>query len=251
MRDVCNNLFEFDRTDLPKPVIYHPSSSEAAAEVEDACLAPTPKPEASGDTVIEAGSTAAASESSPAKDECFPELAHHTSSSSNSPENDETSLCSCEHPNPETTTSTELTVIPREGGAFPKAFERDLVTPTAHLVETGDDSSKAEEKVASIYDSGIDMRDNAAATAAAQTIAEEDTRVVQSEEKTSTSSSGGGPRKKASSVSFCELEKEIIPDPTDKQESRKTKVYFKENISIAFRFCKRENNIEKNQLYVP
>jgi hypothetical protein len=191
--------------DLPKPVIYHIASSDPAG-VEDTCVV----------SETDAGTTAAALESSPAKDECFPELAHHTSSS-NSPENDETSLFSCENASTEPAATTELTVIPREGGAFPKAFERDLVTPTAHLVEPPDD------KVASIYDSGIDMRDNAAATAAAQTIAEEDPNVVQSEEKTAASASGG-PRKKASSVSFCELEKEIIPDATDKQESRKTKV---------------------------
>ena len=104
------------RTDQPKPVIYHPASS--SAEDKDA---------------IGGG----AAECSPLKDECFPELAHHTSSS-NSPE---ASLCSCE---------PGATV--REGDAFPKAFERDLVTPTAPVDAAS--SARSDEKAPSIYDSG-------------------------------------------------------------------------------------------------
>lgn len=215
------------RTDLPKPVIYHPSSSGHTTEEEDACLAPP-----TSEFAVALGETSssthipAATESSPAKDECFPELAHHTSSS-NSPENDETSMCSCEHPATELASTTgELTVIPREGGAFPKAFERDLVTPTAHLVEADNGGGKVEDKVTGIYDSGIDMRDVMAATTASETIAEEDSSVAEPEERNA-ATAAGGPRKKASSVSFCtELDKEIVPDVTDKPESKKTKVIF-------------------------
>jgi hypothetical protein len=103
------------RTDQPKPVIYHPTPTGGSAD--DA-------------------TSSGVAECSPVKDECFPELAHHTSSS-NSPE---ASLCSCE---------PGATV--REGDAFPKAFERDLVTPTA----PGDSASaRSEDKAPSICDSG-------------------------------------------------------------------------------------------------
>lgn len=100
------------RTDQAKPVIYHPAEDKDAASV-------------------------GAAECSPLKDECFPELAHHTSSS-NSPE---ASLCSC-----------EPGAVVREGDAFPKAFERDLVTPTAPVDAAC--SSRSDEKAPSIYDSG-------------------------------------------------------------------------------------------------
>jgi hypothetical protein len=164
-------------------VIYHPSVSGHSTEEEetDAHTTETADPTATVATTSTTCTVTAATESSPAKDECFPELALHHTSSSGSPENDS---CGCE---PVSGTN----VTPREGGAFPKAFERDLVTPT-HLLDTSEDK---------IYDSGIDMRDVPVPTPPANTAGEEP------------STSGAAvTRKKASSVSFCsEPDKEIMP----------------------------------------
>lgn len=65
------------------------------------------------------------------KDETFPELARARSSSDNDDENE--SVCSCG-------------ASGREGDAFPKAFERDLVTPTNLMLLSSSDNEASENQ---------------------------------------------------------------------------------------------------------
>ncbi|CAB3359495.1 Hypothetical predicted protein [Cloeon dipterum] len=192
--------------DHPRPVIYYPAGATGPG-----------------------GAAVSGAECSPVKDECFPELAHHTSSS-NSPE---ASLCS----------SAEPGAAARDGDAFPKAFERDLVTPTApadaptpspapHAVSRLDDKP-------SIYDSGIDMRDNASASHATETIAEEESAdsMPQDEGKILSCVTT---RKKASSVSFSsDLDKEMpssapAVEIAEKTESKRAKGFKRLSYPIAW-----------------
>ncbi|XP_059486353.1 nuclear receptor coactivator 7 isoform X2 [Neocloeon triangulifer] len=100
-------------------------------------------------------------EGSPSKDECFPEL---RASTSTSPSNSPASLCSSEPPNAKA----------RDGDAFPKAFERDLVTPTVPPDSAAPASAKPDDRTLTFYDSGIDMRDSAGTCHATEPIAEEE-----------------------------------------------------------------------------
>ncbi|XP_065335830.1 oxidation resistance protein 1 isoform X4 [Cloeon dipterum] len=192
--------------DHPRPVIYYPAGATGSG-----------------------GGAVSGADCSPVKDECFPELAHHTSSS-NSPE---ASHCS----------SAEPGAAARDGDAFPKAFERDLVTPTApadtptpspapHAVSRLDDKP-------SIYDSGIDMRDNASASHATETIAEEESAdsMPQDEGKILSCVTT---RKKASSVSFSsDLDKEMpssapAVEVAEKTESKRAKGFKRLSYPIAW-----------------
>lgn len=65
------------------------------------------------------------------KDETFPELARARSSSDNDDENE--SVCSCG-------------ASGREGDAFPKAFERDLVTPTNLMLLSSSDNEASDSR---------------------------------------------------------------------------------------------------------
>lgn len=113
---MCNVLyFVFCRTNIPKPEIYH---------AKDSLLYTSEEKHNSTDTLDSVvNQHSPGKDSLLVKDETFPELAPRSS-----PEDDNESVCSC-GPGP------------REGDAFPKAFERDLVTPTNIVLNGGRDSA--------------------------------------------------------------------------------------------------------------
>ncbi|XP_063223765.1 oxidation resistance protein 1 isoform X4 [Bacillus rossius redtenbacheri] len=122
------NSVELPKPDAPKPEIYHAKDSlNAMSDSTDTLLDSTCP-------------TAANAPNSPGKDsllvkdETFPELAPARSSPEfdNETEDNE-SVCSC--------TGRDR----RDGDAFPKAFDRDLVTPT-NLVQSDSEASTSEQK---------------------------------------------------------------------------------------------------------
>ncbi|XP_018045797.1 PREDICTED: oxidation resistance protein 1 isoform X5 [Atta colombica] len=167
---------------------------------------------------------------SPGKDENFPELAG----------DDSESVCSCAE---------------RDGDAFPKAFERELVTPT-NLQNQAEPPAKSnaipEDEEGSLvklscHDSGIDIRDPNPPIPVVQPIPSKkvysDADIVLSSDwvppitiaptnvtSTLEASSAINGRKKASSVSFSlesnaeEPEKDEEHKEDDKQETRKNKM---------------------------
>lgn len=102
------------RSDVPKPEIYHAHGSrhKAAPYVDN------PQNSPGKDSLL-------------VKDETFPELARARSSSDNDDENE--SVCSCGAGG-------------REGDAFPKAFERDLVTPTNLMLLSSSDNDASDSR---------------------------------------------------------------------------------------------------------
>ncbi|XP_054273068.1 nuclear receptor coactivator 7-like isoform X3 [Macrosteles quadrilineatus] len=118
------------RPDWPKPEVYHlkePFPPATDGEGSSGTLLTINQ----GDS-IDSGdphhSPSAREDSLLAKDETFPEL---RSSTEDEEEEDAGSLCSCS--------------VPREGDAFPKAFDRDLVTPTNLSTTTEKQESEAED----------------------------------------------------------------------------------------------------------
>ncbi|GFG28324.1 hypothetical protein Cfor_09077, partial [Coptotermes formosanus] len=102
---------ELPRSDVPKPEIYHAHGSRHKAASVD-----NPQNSPGKDSLL-------------VKDETFPELARARSSSDNDDENE--SVCSCG-------------ASGREGDAFPKAFERDLVTPTNLMLLSSSDNEASD-----------------------------------------------------------------------------------------------------------
>jgi len=102
---------DIPRSDVPKPEIYHAHGSRHKAASVD-----NPQNSPGKDSLL-------------VKDETFPELARARSSSDNDDENE--SVCSCGAGG-------------REGDAFPKAFERDLVTPTNLMLLSSSDNEASE-----------------------------------------------------------------------------------------------------------
>ncbi|XP_023727828.1 oxidation resistance protein 1 isoform X5 [Cryptotermes secundus] len=103
---------DLPRSDVPKPEIYHAHGSRHKA----ASSADNPQNSPGKDSLL-------------VKDETFPELARARSSSDNDDENE--SVCSCG-------------ASGREGDAFPKAFERDLVTPTNLMLLSSSDNEASD-----------------------------------------------------------------------------------------------------------
>lgn len=102
------------RSDVPKPEIYHAHGSHhRSAHSMD-----NPQNSPGKDSLL-------------VKDETFPELARARSSSDNDDENE--SICSCG-------------ASGREGDAFPKAFERDLVTPTNLMLLSSSDNEAPDNR---------------------------------------------------------------------------------------------------------
>jgi hypothetical protein len=99
------------RSDVPKPEIYHAHGSRHKTASVD-----NPQNSPGKDSLL-------------VKDETFPELARARSSSDNDDENE--SVCSCG-------------ASGREGDAFPKAFERDLVTPTNLMLLSSSDNEASD-----------------------------------------------------------------------------------------------------------
>ncbi|XP_046667905.1 nuclear receptor coactivator 7 isoform X9 [Homalodisca vitripennis] len=105
------------RPDWPKPEVYYlkepfPGGEETEGEGSSGTLLTTNQGD-SMDSGDPHHSPSAREDSLLAKDETFPEL---RSSTEDEEEEENGSLCSCS--------------VPREGDAFPKAFDRELVTPT-------------------------------------------------------------------------------------------------------------------------
>uniref|UniRef100_A0A1B6DNH2 Oxidation resistance protein 1 n=1 Tax=Clastoptera arizonana TaxID=38151 RepID=A0A1B6DNH2_9HEMI len=129
---------ENSRLDAPKPEVYHVkaqdnlyrSSDETEGEGNSGTLLTTNQ----GDSLDSGGdphhSPSAREDSLLAKDETFPEL---RSSTEDEEDEENGSMCSC--------SGTQ-----REGDAFPKAFERDLVTPT-NLSVPGEKLSSSHELI--------------------------------------------------------------------------------------------------------
>ncbi|XP_046393013.1 oxidation resistance protein 1 isoform X3 [Ischnura elegans] len=105
------------RTDLPKPEIYH---GRGSSHIDEEC--PSSQHSPGKDSLL-------------VKDETFPELAPRSSPEGEDEEDEELSpegsVCSFREVGGG---AADDTTIPfREGNAFPKAFERDLVTPPTIL----------------------------------------------------------------------------------------------------------------------
>ncbi|PSN39309.1 hypothetical protein C0J52_15577 [Blattella germanica] len=100
---------DLPRSDVPKPEIYHARSRHKSSS-------DNPQNSPGKDSLL-------------VKDETFPELARARSSSDNDDENE--SVCSCG-------------ASGREGDAFPKAFERDLVTPTNLMLLSSSDNEASD-----------------------------------------------------------------------------------------------------------
>ncbi|XP_069702261.1 oxidation resistance protein 1 isoform X6 [Periplaneta americana] len=105
---------DIQRSDTPKPEIYHARGSRH----KSASSGDNPQNSPGKDSLL-------------VKDETFPELARARSSSDNDDENE--SVCSCG-------------ASGREGDAFPKAFERDLVTPTNLMLLSSSDNEASDSR---------------------------------------------------------------------------------------------------------
>nr|CAD7262085.1 unnamed protein product [Timema shepardi] len=121
---------EIPKSDAPKPEIYHSKDSSNMFKSTDMLM----------DSMSTTCTFTANAQNSPGKDsllvkdETFPELAPVRSSPEDNEIEDNESVCSC----------TGRDII-RDGDAFPKAFERDLVTPT-NLVLSDNETGMSDRK---------------------------------------------------------------------------------------------------------